>query len=342
MTWRGPALSEEETAVVDLLTRLAGDRDALHDDRPAVADALRTELAELGLWVIDEEGNAASSERMSQLVLVLLGRSWPALGWACAQSRAALAALDAGGPAAQESAQAIRSGRQAAVVVDAEALSVDLQRDDESYTGTMRRVDAASDVDSIILLDGSEAIWLPAAAIAATSPVRRSGLEGSRTVSVEIAGPGVRLGPHADVVRAHAWLGAGAVAAGIASTALDAALDYARQREQFGGPLTEIPVVRASLQRQAALVVTSVAAVLQAGTTDVSNAAGVLATAGDAAVEVTAGALQVHGGYGYLTEYPAEQWVRAAISLRAAADTVRASIRAGRVLTSVDRQVVSG
>jgi alkylation response protein AidB-like acyl-CoA dehydrogenase len=194
---------------------------------------------------------------------------------------------------------------------------------------------------SVVLLDGDEAFWLPVTAITATAPVRRSGLDGARTVGVEVEGTGVPLGRCADAVRARAWTGAAAVAAGIASAALDAALDYARHREQFGGPLTDIAVVRAALQRQGALVATSVAAALHADPSDVSQAAGVLATAGEAAIEATAGALQVHGGYGYLTEYPVEQWVRAAISLRAAADAFQAGIRAGRVLTKDEGQAVS-
>lgn len=333
MTWRGPRLREEEEAVVELFSRLADDRGPLDDERPVDADALRTQLADLGLWVLDDQ----DGDRMSQLVLSLIGRSWPALGWACAQSRAALIALDVGPSEAREHAEVVRSGRHVAVLVDAAAMSVQLTRDESTFRGTIRRVDPASELSSVVLLDGDEAIWLPSGTISRTDPVRRSGLDGARTVSVEIDGVGIPLGGCADAVRSCAWGGGAAVAAGIASAAADLALDYAIQREQFGGPLTEIPVVRAALQRQASLVATALSSALEVDASDVSQSAGVLSTACESAMEVTAGALQAHGGYGYLTEYPIEQWVRAAISLRAAADALHAGVYAGRVLTTTER-----
>jgi hypothetical protein len=46
----------------------------------------------------------------------------------------------------------------------------------------------------------------------------------------------------------------------------------------------------------------------------------VLREACDRAIEVAAAALQSFGGYGYLAEYPAERYLRDAVSLRAAAD----------------------
>ncbi|SEB63336.1 acyl-CoA dehydrogenase family protein [Rhodococcus koreensis] len=340
MTWRGPRLRAEEEAIVDLFARLAGDRGQINDGQPAVADALRAELGGLGLWMIDDAEDDGNPQRVSQLVLSLIGRSWPALGWACAQTRAALTALDAGPTEAREHAEAVRSGSQVVVAVDAAAMSVRLDRNDTSYVGTIHRVDPASALDSIVLLDGDEAVWLASPTIQQSSPVRRSGLDGARTVSVGINGAGISLGNLADEVRSSAWLGAAAVATGIASAAVDQAVDYARHREQFGGPLTDLPVIRATLQRQAALVASSVAAALEADASDVSQAAGVLATACDAAVEVSAAALQVHGGYGYLTEYPAEQWVRDSLSLRAAADAMQAGIRAGRVLAQTNYQEV--
>ncbi|MFV9428991.1 acyl-CoA dehydrogenase family protein [Rhodococcus aetherivorans] len=340
MTWRGPRLRAEEEAIVDLFARLAGDREQIHDDQPAIADALRAELGALGLWMIDDDEDDANPRRVPQLVLHLIGRNWPALGWACAQSRAALTALAGGPTEAREYAETVRSGNRVVVIVDAAAMSVRLERSGTSYVGAIDRVDPASELDSIVLLDGDEAVWLPSEAIQQTSPVRRSGLDGARTVGVDINGAGISLGTVADEIRSSMWIGAAAVAAGIASAAVDQAVDYARGREQFGGPLTDLPVMRATLQRQAALVASSTAAALEADGSDVSQAAGVLAIACDAAVEVSGAALQVHGGYGYLTEYPVERWVRAALSLRAAADAMQAGIRAGRVLTDMDNQEV--
>ncbi|WP_159033534.1 acyl-CoA dehydrogenase family protein [Streptomyces malaysiensis] len=97
-------------------------------------------------------------------------------------------------------------------------------------------------------------------------------------------------------------LGAAAVAAGTASGAVAEAATYAAGRHQFGGPITALPTVRASLFDQTARA----AAVLAADTRDTFVAAAALTCAYDAAVDVPAAAPQVHGGYGHLKEYPAE------------------------------------
>jgi alkylation response protein AidB-like acyl-CoA dehydrogenase len=51
------------------------------------------------------------------------------------------------------------------------------------------------------------------------------------------------------------------------------------------------------------------------------QAAAVLDAACESAIEACATAVQSHGGYGYLTEYPVERLLRDAVSLRAACNT---------------------
>ena len=50
---------------------------------------------------------------------------------------------------------------------------------------------------------------------------------------------------------------------------------------------------------------------------------------------MTAAALQSHGGYGYLTEYPVERMLRDAVSLRAACGVHASAVPTGRLLASL-------
>ncbi|BCJ68003.1 acyl-CoA dehydrogenase family protein [Polymorphospora rubra] len=170
-----------------------------------------------------------------------------------------------------------------------------------------------------------------------TRPLDRTGLGGALTRSVRFAEAApaatVRRLRDVDVAAARARLrrGAAAVAAGIAGAAADAAAAYAAERHQFGGPLTNLPTVRQSLLDQATR--TAVALTTALGTDDGSvQTLAAMRHACDAAIEVAAAALQSHGGYGYLTEYPAERYLRDAVSLRAATDTHAAAAPAFRAL----------
>lgn len=336
MSWRDLGLGSEEVAIVDLVSRLVGDRGPLTDADSDLTDALRRELGELGLWVPEADDDSLP-ESTQQLVLIALGGAWPALGWASAQTRAALTALDLSSGPAREIASSVRSEHGSIAVVDSAALGVQLQRDGDRVTGSVLRIDPAADPAGLLVLDGSNAYVVPAESLADMRAVRTVGLDGARTMSVDVEGVALAVDGAADLVRRRLWRGATAVVAGIAREAAGAALSYAAAREQFGGPLTAIPAVQVALQRQSALVATALTAALHPDLTDLSHCAGVLATTCDAAVEVTAGALQAHGGYGYLTEYPVERSVRAALAVRASVDAFGAGVRGGLALTGTTR-----
>jgi alkylation response protein AidB-like acyl-CoA dehydrogenase len=104
---------------------------------------------------------------------------------------------------------------------------------------------------------------------------------------------------------------------GGAGLALDTALDYAKTRKQFGKPLAELQALQFKLA--------DMATELEAARLMVRNAADALdkrepaATrlcamakrfATDAGFEVANQALQIHGGYGYLRDFPLERIVR--------------------------------
>ena len=115
----------------------------------------------------------------------------------------------------------------------------------------------------------------------------------------------------------HSRPGIGAQAIGIAQGALETAVEYARQRIQFGHPIIAQPVVQykladMSIQVEAArALVYSAARMIDAGAkkfTEESAAAKVFAS--DVAMKVTVDAVQVMGGAGYMRDYPAEKMMR--------------------------------
>ena len=108
-----------------------------------------------------------------------------------------------------------------------------------------------------------------------------------------------------------------AQAVGIAAGALDFALAYAGQREQFGERLAEMQGIQFLLadmgsQTEAARQLTyAAAAAVDAGAPDLAYwTSCAKLVAGDTAMRVTTDAVQVLGGYGYVSEYPVERMMR--------------------------------
>jgi alkylation response protein AidB-like acyl-CoA dehydrogenase len=108
----------------------------------------------------------------------------------------------------------------------------------------------------------------------------------------------------------------GALAVGLAQAALDAAVPYARTREQFGRPIgtfegvafmiadmaTEIEAARSMVWRAAWLK--------DQGRDFGLTAAQAKLFASEVSARATNAAIQVHGGYGYVTDYPVERYLR--------------------------------
>jgi alkylation response protein AidB-like acyl-CoA dehydrogenase len=107
-----------------------------------------------------------------------------------------------------------------------------------------------------------------------------------------------------------------ALAVGIGRGALDAAVAYAQQRRQFGRPIAAFQAVRFKLadmstQLQAARLLTEAAAdEKDAGRKTTLLSAQAKLYASEAAVRVAEESVQIHGGYGYCKDYPAEKFWR--------------------------------
>jgi len=117
-------------------------------------------------------------------------------------------------------------------------------------------------------------------------------------------------------------LGIAACSVGLARAALDAAVGFARERNQFGKPLVEFQGLSFMLadmatQVEAARTLTLDAARRRdAGVAYSTNAAMAKLFASDTAMRVTTDAVQVHGGYGYVDEFPVERYMREAKALQ--------------------------
>ena len=113
-------------------------------------------------------------------------------------------------------------------------------------------------------------------------------------------------------------LGIAACSVGLARAALDAAVAFARDREAFRKPIIQFQGVSFMLadmatQIEAARALTLQAAQLRdAGEPFSTQAAMAKLFASDTAMRVTTDAVQVHGGYGYVEEFPAERYMREA------------------------------
>ncbi|MGW1772380.1 acyl-CoA dehydrogenase family protein [Streptomyces sp. NPDC002104] len=222
---------------------------------------------------------------------------------------------------------------------DAAALTTRARRDGDAYviSGSKMFITNGTWADVVLLFArtnedpghrGISAFLVPADAPGLT---RREihgklGLRGQATA--ELALDGVRvpasamLGPEGkgfSVAMSALAKGRMSVAAGcvgIAQAALDAAVSYAAQREQFGKPIAHHQLVQEliadiSVDVDAARLLTwRVADLIDRGLPFATESSTAKLFASEAAVRAASNALQVHGGYGYIDEYPAGKLLR--------------------------------
>ncbi len=152
----------------------------------------------------------------------------------------------------------------------------------------------------------------------AASPTGALFLDGVAVDSSQLIGPegqGARIALSA---LDRGRLGIAACATGLAQSALDVAVDWARQRRQFGRPIAEFQGLRFLLAEMAAAVASARATYLyaarrlDAARPFTRDAAVAKMVATDAAMRVTTDAVQVLGGYGYTQDFPAERFLREA------------------------------
>jgi alkylation response protein AidB-like acyl-CoA dehydrogenase len=176
---------------------------------------------------------------------------------------------------------------------------------------------AAADL-AVVLAGGGpdEALFLvDSAAWSAGKPWLTSGL---RTVPVvplvfEDA-PAVRLQTDSaarSVADTAGRLPVAAIAVGIAQAALEHAVRYAAEREQFGRPIRSFEGIQFKLAEMATRIAAARALVERAAMTGRADFASMAKlAAGSCAMFVTTEAVQIFGGYGYMRDYPVEKLMR--------------------------------
>ncbi len=108
----------------------------------------------------------------------------------------------------------------------------------------------------------------------------------------------------------------GAMAVGLAQGAFEEAMAYARQREAFGRPIADFQAIQFMLADMATrieasrLLVQRAAQQKDAGRPYKKEAAMAKLYASEAAMAITNKALQIHGGYGFIKDYPVERMFR--------------------------------
>ncbi len=103
---------------------------------------------------------------------------------------------------------------------------------------------------------------------------------------------------------------------GIAQAALDAALEYAEEREQFGRPIADFQAIQHKLAdmdtkvQAARLLAHRAADRKERGADYIRAAAQAKLYASEISREVANEGIQIHGGYGYVKDYPVERFYR--------------------------------
>ncbi|HEY2879987.1 acyl-CoA dehydrogenase family protein [Nocardioides sp.] len=149
------------------------------------------------------------------------------------------------------------------------------------------------------------------------SPTREVYLDNVRIPADRMIGPPGTGFETAMKTLDHTRVTIAAQAVGVAQGALDFALGYARERQQFGKPISEFQGLQfvladMGMKVEAARQLTYAAAGRsERGDADLTFfGAAAKCFASDVAMEVTTSAVQVLGGYGYTRDYPVERMMR--------------------------------
>ena len=187
--------------------------------------------------------------------------------------------------------------------------------------GSRPVIATAPDADLVVVLDVDESdiltfSWGDVKDAAEIEP--RTGLTAARQASFAVPPTAKSSLAEATSILTLWDLLMGAALVGIADRAVRATHSYVLERKQFGVPIASFAGLRA-LVSEMQLRVEPVRALLDLAGAGSAPSDSVAALAGRAAVANCLDAIQAHGGYGYMTEYPIADLMRDAVSLQARA-----------------------
>ncbi len=352
-------LDDEQDMIVQTVRRFA-DRDlrgwAADADRAGVPpERLAAAGGELGFFVdavpADADGmlEGAYSHQARALRGFELGRGCAALAALLETNVEPALAVAAWGSAAAKQAlfASLASGGLAALAHDSRGtLELADVGGELRVTGKLGPVPALAAASHVLVVAQGALFLLPTEGLART-PLTPSGWRAARWATAQLAAHRVpaeyvlargeaarRAG--ADVL-AWARVSLAARAAGVAAVAMEHAEAYARERVQFGQPIgTFESLIRLRDDAQTATLAARLLAVHAAWALDrglpeahdLASRARVLA--GDTVARATIDAVQIYGGYGFVTDFPVEKLMRDARAFEA----LHGDERLGRVLAA--------
>jgi len=303
---------------------------AEHDAAGRYPADLVTELAELGVLgapVDPRYGGLGLDGVALAMLLEELARGWTTIGAAVAAHVTAAWALDrfAPPPVRERLLPSLVRGERVATV----ALGPGVRADDG---GALHGASALADNApraALFLVRASGDHGRPALALlerdtpglrigAPESPLGGRGLDpcplrldGARAALV------LTDGDADDAVLAFATTAAAAVAVGVAQAAFEAALRYSQQRTTFGKPLCQHQAVQLKLADMATSITAARLLTYRAAEAERDMAAAAMARlhGAAAALHATLECMRIHGGYGYVSEFPVERYYRDAARL---------------------------
>ncbi len=284
------SISAELANFLDVVEKVA----AAVGESPAPLEESRTSLASAGLLDLGRDTADEPDARLWVTHTVRVAAEWsPSLAYVLAARYAADRAL---GAQASDSTFALISGDRSAVVATAlEPATVALF---DLEIAELRR-----------------ASWDDLAGTAQRA--LRTGLKSANLVTIPDA-TGAQAVVAAGDVLADWDLLTGAILAGIARRATRATQTYVMERHQFGVPIGSFAGMRA-LVADMDVKAASVNALLDGALAHDAPTETISAIAGQAVVDICLTAVQAHGGYGYIDEYPLTDLVRDAVSAQARA-----------------------
>jgi alkylation response protein AidB-like acyl-CoA dehydrogenase len=335
-TFATPGLDPDLRTFADTIADFARERLATAVRAAEASDTPSADLlgrpAEQGLWTLgaDERYGGGGADPLA-LVLAAgnAATAAPAVAAAMASVHGALHALRG-----EDAAPLVAGDGIPAVPIDTAdpltSLRIIRAGDGAVIDGTAARVEGAGEASAFVVVDAEAgAFVVDPAACRVSPPIARTGLRGwaPRTVTfTEVTCPTVLPAAPGRSRETRALL-LGAAAAGVASSAAAAARGYVATRQQFGAPIAELPAVAALLSETeqdahaCAVEMVELAGAVTASapaprpSPDVAKACA--QRCARTAVRVAERAIQLHGGYGYLREYPVERALRDVVTLRA-------------------------
>jgi acyl-CoA dehydrogenase len=310
------------------------------DAAGALDDSVLTEVAELGFFgmlVPEAEGGMGFDAATYVAALEELAWGEPAAALLVAQSVIAADLVLRFGDAAQRKRwlAALAAGESLGCLAFADESHADAAADTGArvapagsgwrMSGRKKWVTNGGRADLVVVRvadNGGHALFVVPrdAGFTARPPVATLGLRAVPLVELDFDGVELddshRLAGYSDAVATEAdatgRLSAAALAVGIAQAALDHAVRYAGEREQFGVPIRSFEGIQQKLAEMATRTAGARLLVERAAVAphDVSASAMAKLAAAECAMFVTTEAVQVFGGYGYMRDYPVEKLMR--------------------------------